>query len=134
MDEKEGSGHKILVGVVGPCGSGKTTLIAGLEREGIRCRHIAQEHSYVPTMWKRITNPDLLIYLNSSFEVCTQRRKLNWNEAEYQEQLHRLEHARQNADLIIDTDHLLPEQVLRQALGFIQSMSERTRQSLSQFH
>jgi len=31
--------------------------------------HIAQEHSYVPYMWKRITNPDLLIYLNASFEV-----------------------------------------------------------------
>jgi hypothetical protein len=99
-------------------------LIEGLESEGFRCRHIAQEHSYVPNMWKRITNPDLLIYLNSSFETCTQRRKLNWNKAEYQEQLRRLGHARQNADLIIDTDDLSRSEVLKQARGFIESKTK----------
>jgi adenylate kinase family enzyme len=54
---------KVLVGVVGPCGSGKSTLIAALEAQGYPCRHIAQEHSYVKDMWKRITNPDVLIFL-----------------------------------------------------------------------
>jgi len=124
MKDKEGPDRKFLIGVVGPCGSGKTTLIEGLEGQGFRCRHIAQEHSYVPNMWKRITNPDLLIYLNASFEVSTQRRKLNWNEAEYQEQLRRLGHARQNADLIIDTDGLSPGEVLEQALGFIATRTQ----------
>jgi deoxyadenosine/deoxycytidine kinase len=118
MPEEEPD-SKILIGVVGPCGSGKSTLIAGLEREGFRCRHIAQEHSYVQYMWKRITNPDLLIYLNSSFEVSTKRRKLNWNEAEYKEQLRRLDHARLHADLIIETDNLSPVEVLQRALSFI---------------
>ncbi len=121
MPEKEEPDSKILIGVVGPCGSGKSTLIAGLEHAGFRCRHIAQEHSYVQYMWKRITNPDLLIYLNSSFEVSTQRRKLNWNEAEYKEQLRRLDHARLHADLIIETDNLLPMEVLERALSFIVS-------------
>ena len=124
MNEKDEPDRKLLIGVVGTCGSGKTTLIAGLEREGFQCRHIAQEHSYVPTMWKRITNPDLLIYLNSSFEVSTQRRKLNWNEAEYQEQLRRLDHARQHADLIIETDDLSPAEVLECAIRFIKSKSQ----------
>jgi cytidylate kinase len=120
MPEKEEPDSKIiLIGVVGPCGSGKSTLIVGLESTGFRCRHIAQEHSYVPYMWERITNPDLLIYLNSSFEVSTQRRKLNWNEAEYREQLQRLAHARQHADLIIETDDLSSAQVLERALNFI---------------
>ena len=124
MPEKEEPDSKILIGVVGPCGSGKSTLIAGLEREGFRCRHIAQEHSYVQYMWKRITNPDLLIYLNSSFEVSTQHRKLNWNEAEYKEQLRRLDHARQHADLIIETDNLSPAEVLERALSFIKSKTQ----------
>jgi cytidylate kinase len=125
MPEKEEPDSKIiLVGVVGPCGSGKSTLIAGLEGAGFRCRHIAQEHSYVPYMWKRITNPDLLVYLNSSFEVSTQRRKLNWSEAEYREQLRRLAHARQHADLIIETDSLSTGEVLERALNFIKSQNQ----------
>jgi len=119
--KEETDSKRFLIGVVGPCGSGKSTLIASLEREGFRCRHIAQEHSYVPYMWKRITNPDLLIYLNSSFEVSTERRKLNWNKSEYQEQLSRLDHARQHADLMIETDGLSAAEVLECALSFIRS-------------
>jgi len=53
------------------------------------------------------------------FEVSTQRRKLNWNEDEYKEQLRRLDHARQHANLIIGTDNLSPAEVLKCALGFI---------------
>jgi len=125
MPEKEEPDSKIiLVGVVGPCGSGKSTLIEGLESAGFRCRHIAQEHSYVPYMWQRITHPDLLIYLNSSFDVSTGRRKLNWSEAEYQEQLRRLAHARQHANLIIETDDLSSAQVLERTLNFIKSQNQ----------
>ncbi|HLO31658.1 MAG TPA: hypothetical protein VK249_21070 [Anaerolineales bacterium] len=108
-----------LIGVVGPCGSGKSTLIAGLEKHGYTCRHIAQEHSYVPAMWQRITNPDLLIYLAASFPVCTVRRKLNWQKADHDEQLRRLAHARQHANLLIDTDDLTPEQVLQKTLDYL---------------
>lgn len=118
MTEK--SFDKILIGVVGPCGAGKSTLIAGLEARGYTCRHIAQEHSYVQDMWKRITNPDLLIFLDASFEVSTARRKLNWLERDHVEQERRLNHARQNADLIIETDFLLPEEVLGRALSFLE--------------
>jgi len=49
-----------------------------LKKHGYRCRHIAQEHSYVKTMWRVITNPDALIFLECSFENSTSRRKLNW--------------------------------------------------------
>ena len=110
---------KPLVGIVGPCGSGKTTLTHSLEQLHIKARHIAQEHSYVPDMWQRITHPDKLIYLEVSFENATRRRKLNWTLSEFEEQLHRLRHARQHADLLLKTDSMSPDEVLRAALQFI---------------
>jgi cytidylate kinase len=110
-----------LIGVVGPCGSGKSTLIAGLERHGYTCRHIAQEHSCVQAMWQIITKPDVLIYLHSSFQVSTARRKLNWHEKDYAEQLRRLTHARDHAHLKIDTDDLTPDRILQTILEFLRN-------------
>jgi len=112
---------RLLIGVVGPCGSGKSTLIAGLQSHGYACRHIAQEHSYVQAMWKIISKPDILIYLEASFPVSTSRRKLNWQEKDHREQLRRLEHARQNAHFTVNTNDLTPEQVLQNVLNFLQS-------------
>ncbi len=94
-------------------------MIGGLQRAGYSCRHIAQEHSYVPYMWQRITNPAVLVFLDASFAVCTARRRLNWTELDFQEQLRRLEHARQHADLVVPTDNLSIEQVLGRVLGFL---------------
>lgn len=112
-----------LVGIVGPCGSGKSTLAAGLEKNGYTCRDIAQEHSYVQAMWQIITKPQFLIYLNASYPVSTARRHLDWQEKDYAEELRRLAHARQHADLLIETDELSPEQVLQKALDFLKSRS-----------
>lgn len=95
-----------LIGIVGPCGAGKSTLASKLAESGFSIRHIAQEHSYVPTMWQRITKPDVLIYLDVSYENTVKRRSLDWTESEYQEQLLRLRHARLHADYYLDTNHL----------------------------
>ncbi len=121
MDEPPS--RTLLIGVVGPCGSGKSTLIAGLNQHGYICRHIAQEHSYVQAMWQIITKPNLLIYLHASFQNSTARRKLNWRESDYTEQLRRLSHAREHTNIIINTDDLTPEQVLQQALDFLKNYS-----------
>ena len=110
----------LLVGIVGPCGSGKSTLIAALENRGFACRHIAQEHSYVKDMWKRITNPNVLIFLQASFPVCTARRQLNWNESDFTEQQRRLAHALEHADLVVDTDQLTPQDVATRVLDFLE--------------
>jgi cytidylate kinase len=108
--------HYPKIGVVGPCGAGKTTLIVALRSMGYSARHIAQEHSYLPTMWKRLVNPDILIYLNASFDISTMRRKLDWTRDEYNEQLRRLQDALHNADLVIDTDRLTPSEVLQRVI------------------
>ena len=115
--------RRFLIGVVGPCGSGKSTLIAGLEKHGYRCRHIAQEHSYVKSMWRVVAKPDILIYLECSFENSTTRRKLNWLAEDHQEQLRRLSHAREHAHIIINTDPLSPAEVLSQALAALKNFT-----------
>ena len=111
-----------LIGVVGVCASGKSTLIKALSAQGYRCRHIAQEHSYVQDMWRRLTNPDILIYLEVSYEKSLERKRLNWTRAEYEVQLQRLRHAWQHADIHIHTDPLTPADLLATALAEIQRL------------
>ncbi len=115
---------KPMIGIVGPCAAGKTTLVSGLQQAGYEVRHIAQEHSYVADMWKRLSNPDILVYLHVSYPLTIARRNIDWTEAEYREQLHRLRHARQFADCTIDTDFLSPQQVLDRVLLFIHESEE----------
>jgi cytidylate kinase len=109
-----------LVGVVGPCGAGKSTLVQGLEANGYRCRHIAQEHSYVQSMWQMIAKPDVLIFLDASYAVSTARRDLDWQNKDHEEQYRRLSHARQHAHLVIDTDGLTPGEVLERVLRYLE--------------
>lgn len=111
---------KLIIGIVGPCAAGKSTLIAGLKEHGYQARHIAQEHSYVPAMWKRITKPDVLIYLDVSYPLSVQRLNLTWTLAEYAQEQNRLRHARQYADLYIPTDNLSPEEILERVLEFLE--------------
>lgn len=111
--------RRLIIGIVGPCASGKTTLAARLSALGYDTHHIAQEHSYVPYMWKRITNPDILIYLQVSYPNTIIRRNMNWTEAEYDQQLFRLRHAREHADLTVNTDQLSADEVAARVLEYI---------------
>jgi dephospho-CoA kinase len=108
-----------VVGVVGPCAAGKTTLTAYLKGKGYNVRHIAQEHSYVRDMWKRITNPYILIYLEVDYLATVKRKNLDWTENEFNEQKRRLSHARSHADLIVDTNQMTAEQVLETVENFL---------------
>jgi hypothetical protein len=111
---------KSLIGIVGPCAAGKSTLISGLKELGYAARHIAQEHSFVPAMWQRVADPLVLIYLDVSYVVSMQRRPQNMTEVEFAEQTNRLRHAREHADLYLHTDDLTPAEVLEQVLAFLQ--------------
>jgi len=94
-------------------------LVERLRREGYRAREVNQEHSYVPSMWKRLTNPDLLIYLKVSQGVASERRRSEGEAAWWGAMEERLEHALRHADLRIDTDGLTPDEVLDEALAFL---------------
>jgi cytidylate kinase len=74
-------------------------------------------------MWQRLTNPDVLIYLDVSYPISCQRRNMDWNEAEYQVQVKRLEHARQHADYYLNTDELSIDQVLEHILNYLAKFS-----------
>jgi cytidylate kinase len=113
--------NKLLIGIVGPCGAGKTTLANGLQRNGWRARAIAQEHSYVKDMWQRLTRPNVLVFLQASCLVGAKRRHLNWTESEWEEQQRRLAHAQLHADFYLDTDMLGIEEVLAKVLVFLQN-------------
>ncbi len=111
----------LLIGIVGPCSSGKSTLAKRLRALGYEVREIRQEHSGVPTMWLRLTNPDVLIYLDVSVEAAVWREGLSavpswWEE----ERSFRLAHARAHCDLYVDTSAITPEETFRQVVEFLE--------------
>jgi len=108
-----------LIAVVGPCASGKSTLVQALRGRGYNAREVVQEHSYVLTMWQRITQPDLLVYLDVSWEAARQRRPTDAGADWWDELTRRLHHARQHADLYIHTDELTPQEVLDRTMAFL---------------
>lgn len=112
------------IAVVGACASGKSTLIDALIAAGYEARHVAQEHSYVPHMWQRITRPDILIYLDVDYETIMARRPhFNFQPADLTQQNGRLAHARQHADLYLDTTNLTPAQVREKTLAFLNEVT-----------
>jgi deoxyadenosine/deoxycytidine kinase len=105
-----------LIAVVGPCAAGKTTLVDGLREHGYTARQIAQEHSYVPQMWQLLTKPDILIYVDASYKSCTERKELTWSQKDYEQQVERLAHAREHADIFLDTEGIDAQEALERAL------------------
>ena len=108
-----------IVGIVGPCCAGKTTLARLLQAQGFAAKPIAQEHSFAPRMWQQIGHADLLIYLDVSHPVALARRWMNWQPADLEEQHRRLAHARANCNLYLDTDPFSAEAVRQQVADFL---------------
>jgi hypothetical protein len=111
------------VKVVGPCASGKSVLAAGLRRLGYDASSAAQDHSYVPDMWRRVDPPDVLVFLDVSLEVMHRRGRTGpgWDQ-EYQDQQRvRLWHARAHCDLYLPTDDLTEEEVLARVVEFLEA-------------
>ena len=107
------------IGIVGPCGAGKTTLANKLCVLGYDAHDIAQEHSLVPTMWRELTQPDVLIYLDASRETIQRRLHVTWEREYVAELVARVSHARQHADFFLDTNRLTEAQVVERVLEFL---------------
>ena len=109
-----------IIKVVGISGSGKSTLVKALRAAGYDARPVSQEHSNVPTLWQQFERSSYLIYLYTSLVAQRARRtEVTWTEEAHQEEMRRLAHARDHADLRIDTDQLSPEGVLEVALSYL---------------
>ena len=123
--DSESSAHRAgpparpIVGIVGPCCAGKSTLARALQAQGFAAKPIAQEHSFAPRMWQQIGHADLLIYLDVSHAVALARRWMNWQPADLEEQHRRLAHARANCSLYVHTDPLSIEAVQAHVAEFL---------------
>jgi pantothenate kinase len=104
--------------VVGHCASGKSTLVENLRSDGIDAVASAQEHSEIAGLWKR-SNADLLVYLDVDLETIRERRGRTWPELVFDLQEERLRHAREEADLVIDTARHRAEEVFRRARTYV---------------
>jgi dephospho-CoA kinase len=112
--------HSPRVVVVGPCASGKTTLVRLLRERGVDAYVCSQEHSIVRDLWRR-QHPDVVVALEVDLETIRARRGDDWSAAIYEEQRRRLEGARNAADLIIDTAHVTPEEAAGRVLALLRS-------------
>ncbi len=112
--------NKTRIALVGPCTAGKSTLKPALLEQGYIVRMPVQDHSHVPTMWKQLSKPDILIYLDVEAEVTAVRRPKNPSSPAYlAEQHRRLAHAREHCDFYLDTSTLSPEEVREKVLAFL---------------
>lgn len=104
--------------VVGPCASGKTTLVESLRAAGVDARVSGQEHSAVRDLWQRL-DPDVLIVLDLDLATLRDRRQPTWPAVLYDVQHERLRGAFAAASAVIDTSRASPAEVLGTALAAI---------------
>lgn len=113
----------LRIAVVGPCSCGKSTLTKALKAAGYQARHPAQEHSYVPNMWQRLTQPDVLIYLDVDYpNVRLRRPHIDGGPQRLAEQHHKLRHARENCDFYLDTSGLSVVEVETAVFNFLANL------------
>jgi hypothetical protein len=132
MSKGQNTPEEPRVVVVGPDAAGKTELVKRLRALGYNARSCAQDHSYVPDMWRRIANPDFLVYLDARLETIARRRSIDWGQERLDKLNDRLGHARTHCDLYLPTDDLeLPKVVDRvraalSAAGIAPHQAEKT--------
>ncbi len=106
MSDQEEADRLPRVVVVGPDAAGKTELVGRLRAWGYNAYSCAQDHSYVPDLWRRLARPDFLIYRDVRLETIARRRAIDWGQERLDELNARLAHARAHCDFYLPTDEL----------------------------
>ena len=70
-------------------------------------------------MWQVFAKADILVFLDVSYAVAQQRRWMDWQPADMEEQRRRLQHARERCDLYVNTDLLTIEEVRQTVLSYL---------------
>lgn len=117
-------GDSPRIAVVGPCGSGKTTLVERLRGAGYEAWVVGQEHSAVPDLWAR-RNPDVVIALDLDLATLRARRSPGWSADVFAQQHVRLRAAFAAADLIIDTAKHDIDEVVAMVLAMLEGWQPR---------
>lgn len=110
--------RNVRIAVVGPCASGKTTLVEQLRARGYDAWATAQEHSAIPNLWNH-QQPDLLVALRADLDTIRARRGEHWPKAVYEAQQERLENAYQAADLVIDTGTVPKDDTVAMVIAYL---------------
>ena len=119
----EGLPDSPRVVVVGPCASGKSTLVTGLRRLGFRAMVCGQEHSEIPSLWRH-TDPDVVVALEVDLPTIRRRRGEEWPEWLYLVQRRRLREATAAADLRLNTSTLDQDAVLRRVAAQLRRQTD----------
>jgi hypothetical protein len=71
-------------------------------------------------MWRAISNPDVLIYLDAELSTIQERQLGPWTESHLEQLHHRLRHARAHCDFYLATDGLTEDEVGRLIVEFLE--------------
>jgi GTPase SAR1 family protein len=107
----------LRIAVVGPCASGKTTLVEALRAMGFEGAYsVPQEHSVAPRLWS-VKNPDVLVFLDVSYSAIRSRRPVSWGPDRLELQQGRLSGARSHCDVYVDTSDLTRQEMIDSVMG-----------------
>lgn len=113
------------ISVVGPCASGKSTVVRALRMHGYDAHVTSQEHSAVPKLWSR-NEPAILIALQADLEtIRLRRRNPRWSQSIWRAQQLRLADAYANADFVENTSNRSTNAVVQDVLQFLESRTVR---------
>jgi guanylate kinase len=119
----EQAGPRVVV--VGPDAAGKSTLVEQLWELGYNAHCCAQEHSYVPDMWRRLSQPAFLVFLDAQLQTIARRRAIDWGQKRLDRLQVRLAHARLHCDLYLPTDDLVPAEVVERVCAALTTAGVR---------